>query len=62
VPLFENPSSSVTAAMKALLPIAAIRSTIFSLIHQLLHLEVSSNAPSQQEQNSFEGTGQKKAV
>ena len=31
--LFENPSSSVTAAMKALLPIAAIRSTIFSLIH-----------------------------
>ena len=30
------------------------------LATQLLHLEVSGNVPSQQEQNSFEGTGQKK--
>ena len=28
--------------------------------HQLLHLRVSSNAPSRQEQNSVEGTAQKK--
>ena len=37
-----------------------IQTSIPPLATQLLHLEVSGNVPSQQEQNSFGGTGQKK--